>query len=180
MSPRDEENRPGELSVGASEGQVRNSTSEVPSHRVGIGSRLHTEHRTRWIVGGVLLAVAGLVVIYVLPPGPGKIYPPCPFYALTGYHCPGCGTLRGLHAFMHGHPVDAFGYNPLSAALLPLLALLGVYRGIAWARRSAGGAEPWSTNRIPAAAVWGLFVVVVLFWILRNIPAYPFTLLAPN
>ncbi len=32
---------------------------------------------------------------------------------------------------------------------------------------------------IPANWIWMLLGVIVLFWVLRNVPAYPFTVLAP-
>src|SRR5690606_29528852 len=42
-------------------------------------------------------AAATLVVATVSPEEPGH-YPTCPFLALTGAWCPGCGSLRALHA----------------------------------------------------------------------------------
>ena len=40
-------------------------------------------------------------------------FPPCPFRTLTGWLCPGCGSQRAIHQFIHGHFMEAFKLNPL-------------------------------------------------------------------
>jgi hypothetical protein len=60
--------------------------------------------------------------------------PPCPFHALTGVPCVGCGTTRALVALARGDVPGALAWNPLSAlaliaggaacALLPLWVAL--------------------------------------------------------
>ncbi len=70
------------------------------------------------------LAVAALVVVgtaYVAAVDPNEAghYPTCPFLYLTGYACPGCGTLRAVHDLATGHPVDALQRNPLAVAAAP-------------------------------------------------------------
>ena len=37
----------------------------------------------------------------------------CPFYALTGLYCPGCGTCRALADVFHGRFAEAFSHNML-------------------------------------------------------------------
>ena len=96
------------------------------------------------------------------------------FYTLTGLYCPGCGTLRGLHQLLHGNLIAAFGYNPFSMLMLPI---------IGYAFLSALLAAPW-IKRLPAvfthpAFIRGLLVAVLTFWVLRNLPVFPFTVLAP-
>jgi hypothetical protein len=53
-----------------------------------------------------------LAVLYVYDPSTTAWFPSCPFRALTGLLCPLCGSLRAAHALLHGHPVDAFVFNP--------------------------------------------------------------------
>ncbi len=46
------------------------------------------------VAGGILLA--GCVTLAVVDPTGGP--PICPFKAVTGFDCPGCGGTRALHA----------------------------------------------------------------------------------
>ena len=93
-------------------------------------------------------------------------YPTCPFLSLTGLACPGCGSLRAVHALAHGDVGAALGLNLLTVlAIVPLVVI--------WARwlvRSRSGV-PRSTVA-PAPVLWGLLVVVVAFGVLRNLPAF--------
>ena len=41
-------------------------------------------------------------------------FPSCPFYAITGWLCPLCGSLRAVHALLVGHPLAALAFNPLT------------------------------------------------------------------
>jgi hypothetical protein len=49
--------------------------------------------------------------------------PPCPWHALTGWACPGCGTTRAVVSLLHGRVGDALAFNPLSA--LAAIAFFG-------------------------------------------------------
>ena len=45
----------------------------------------------------------------------------CLFKRFTGCPCPTCGFTRGLLAFLHGHPIQAWLYNPLLFSFLAVL-----------------------------------------------------------
>ena len=45
--------------------------------------------------------------------------PSCPLYAVSGLYCPGCGTLRCLHALTHGDLGAALGFNVLTVLAPP-------------------------------------------------------------
>jgi len=119
--------------------------------------------------------VAGVVVLFALDPARYGFYPRCVFHAATGLHCPGCGTLRGAHLLMHGHLAEALRMNALVFLFLPVASVYVFWK---W-RASAGGAEA-SRFVVKPAWLWTALVVAFLFWILRNLPFYPFTLLAPS
>jgi len=114
------------------------------------------------------------VFLYFVSPGESSLCPPCPFHALTGLHCPGCGTVRGLHQIMHGNLIAAMGLNPMMVLSLPYLGY--AYFSL-WSRATRG--KPLPRRFIPAKWLWMLLAVIILFAILRNIPVYPFTILAP-
>jgi hypothetical protein len=120
------------------------------------------------------LVALGGVVLYHVDPARQSYFPGCVFHWLTGWNCPGCGTTRALHQLLHGRLGAALGYNPVTPLLLPLaLAWLGAWAVRAWQGRPAPSWE------LPPRAGWVVLGLVLAFWVLRNIPAYPFTLLAP-
>ena len=123
--------------------------------------------RWRRPVAGVVLACVGSVALLVRDPHHAHSGGACPFHALTGYACPGCGSLRGLRDLLTGHPVEAVGHNLL---LVPALAWLTWW----WihATAEAGGhdvAPPPSSARFCFARLVGL----VLFTVARNLPGSP-------
>ena len=134
----------------------------------------HT-HRDRLAASAVVaLAAGGLSVVYLLDPSSSDLYPPCPFLALTGFYCPGCGTLRALHQLTLGHPVAALDLNPLMVLLLPFVAYF-----LASHAMLAVTGRPLRKFFVRPELIWALLGVVLVYWLLRNIPAYPLTLLAP-
>src|ERR1043165_6822442 len=79
-----------------------------------------------WLSRATLALLAALVLacLYWRNPAYSRIFPPCPFYWLTGLYCPGCGSLRALHFLFHGQLCAALGMNPLLIFSLPLLGVL--------------------------------------------------------
>ncbi|MGH8109013.1 MAG: DUF2752 domain-containing protein [Arenimonas sp.] len=122
----------------------------------------------------VLAFVLVAVVLWQFDPNQaGNPLPSCPSRWLTGLYCPGCGTTRALHALLHGDIVKAFSMNPVFVLASPIVALLildqstRLPQGLTRLARFFSDARPWA---------WGL----IGFAILRNLPWYPFNLLAPG
>jgi hypothetical protein len=118
------------------------------------------------------LAVAGATLaattyVGAVDPNEGGHYPTCPFLALTGLHCPACGSLRAIHALAHGDVPAAVGLNVLAVA--GLAALVGLW--VVWVVRAAGGARHLDAR--PTVPRWVgpvLLVTAVVFGVLRNLP----------
>jgi len=99
--------------------------------------------------------------------------PVCLFHKLTGLYCPGCGSGRALHQLVHGNIAAAWRLNPLVVLAIPLLIYL--------VARPGTPAQPDAKHSpLPKWLPWAIVAVIVAFWVARNIPAYPFTLLAPH
>lgn len=132
---------------------------------------------TRWRVVAVIAAAltAGAVVLAADPAGSG-LYPPCPFLALTGLYCPGCGSLRASRQLLLGNAAGALMLNPLFVLVLPFLA----YWALSVAVEGMAGRRLLPRPFLPAASIWALLAVVLVYWGLRNLPLHPFTLLAPE
>ena len=127
---------------------------------------------TAAVVGIVL---AACVVVYHFPPTDYSFYPRCFFHDLTGLHCPGCGGTRCAFALLHGDVAQAAAYNILVLLYLPYLLVTAFNGG--W---HAVFGRPIIRRRMPAWTIQATAVLMVVFWILRNLPWAPFTLLAPH
>lgn len=82
--------------------------------------------------------------------------------------------MRGIRALLTGQPLLAANLNLLLVLALPYLA----YSYVAWASPLLGG-PILRRVELPARAIWAIFGAVVAFTVLRNIPAAPFSVLAP-
>jgi len=126
------------------------------------------------VVTGSLVLAAGSTVLFLFDPSDSDFYPSCPFYTLTGLYCPGCGTMRAGHALLHGNLGEALGLNPLMVLMLPLLG----YSLLSYVAFEVRG---WPLSGVLASPFWGWLVLgtILAYWVLRNIPLYPVSLLAP-
>jgi hypothetical protein len=126
---------------------------------------------TGLFLGGLALAVA----LHIADPSGATSIPVCPFYAITGLYCPGCGTLRSLHALLHADLRSAFGFNAVTVLLTPMLVIAWLSVGIA----GIGGLRLPRLWNAPRWTGWAIAVAVCLFWVLRNVPWAPFSWMAP-
>lgn len=99
--------------------------------------------------------------------------PACLFHATTGLHCPGCGGTRSAARLLSGDLPGALAMNPL---VVGLGGLAGAWVVVAVWRESRGRPMPV----FPDWAAMALVALLIAFSILRNLPWWPFTLLAPH
>ncbi len=118
---------------------------------------------SRYVIGGAVV-LCGVMALAMVNPATSDVFPPCLFHKYTGLYCPGCGTTRALHELLHGHFAAALRLNLLTLLLFPTLGILAL----------TGRPSTWRPG-----VVWTLVVAVIAFGVLRNLPWYPFTLLAP-
>jgi Protein of unknown function (DUF2752) len=131
--------------------------------------------RAAWVTPAVVGAAAlgACVLLAVRDPNQPGSYGACPFKAMTGLDCPGCGMLRGTHALFTGHPGRALDHN----IFLPLIFVLGIVGYVRWARRSLG--HPVRERRVPPWLIVAGGVVALTFWVVRNLGG-PFDYLASD
>jgi len=112
-----------------------------------------------------------LAILFFVDPRTARFAPVCPLHFTTGLHCPGCGTGRALHALVHGDLARAIRLNVLAVAAIPVFLALA-------ARAALRPAE-----RLPVPPLWlriAVYVLLVTFFVARNLPFEPFASLAPR
>ena len=114
-------------------------------------------------------AAAGAALIRRRDPSVAGWYPRCPFQALTGLDCPGCGSLRGTHALLHGALLSAVSHNLL---LVPG-ALLLLWLWVVWATDASTGRHLPTLRATPLVTAI-LVGTVLVFTVARNLPGLPF------
>lgn len=100
--------------------------------------------------------------------------PVCPLYAITGFACPGCGLTRAFHALFHGDLIVALDFNILTPVWVVILGYLWVSMLLVAVR--GRGLPMWMTR---PNFLWVFMIVLIVFGVIRNIPAWPFTILFP-
>ena len=115
-------------------------------------------------LGGVVI-LGGAALIGAVDTSGGRIL--CPFRLATGLDCPFCGGTRATHSFLNAEVGRAFDHNVLVAFLVPVALAIGVL--LLWRGITGRG---WRVP-MPSRNVWiGFGVIAVIFWLLRNIPAF--------
>ncbi|KAF1687199.1 hypothetical protein B1992_04230 [Pseudoxanthomonas broegbernensis] len=126
------------------------------------------------LASAAVAAGAGVWLLRTYDPNAaGNPFPPCMFRAFTGCYCIGCGLTRALHALVHGDLPGALSMNPLAVLLMPLMPLMVAWSG-GWQPRALAPLMRW----LMEPKLW--LVLLPGYWIARNLPWHPFTLLAPG
>ncbi len=134
--------------------------------------------RTLLDAGGVValaLAAAGFWLLRNFDPNTAiNPFPPCMFKTLTGFYCIGCGATRAMHALVHGDLASAMAMNPLLVLVIPVVPVQ-----IAWSLGwRPDRLRPLMQRLLLAPKFW--LVLLLGYWVLRNLPWWPFSWLAPG
>ena len=146
----------------------------MPGLRHGGMAWLRAGRRYATLATVTLLGAGAMGMLRRIDPNAGDSpLPPCPFRALTGLYCPGCGSTRCLHALAHLDLAGALAMNPLLVLSLLPLAVLVLHGAGLLPRRLLP-----LRNALAAPKPW--LVALIGYAVLRNLPWLPFTLLAPG
>lgn len=112
--------------------------------------------------GTALLALTLIaVVIYKrIDPETSALFPRCPFLSLTGLKCPGCGSQRAIHQLLNGNIIKALQYNALMVTAIPYM----IFGAVSFLCKK-GLYDKFYRGK----AVWVVMVLIVVFWVFRNI-----------
>jgi len=116
----------------------------------------------RRYIWGPLVGI-GLLVFFLLDPARCPLFPRCPFFTLTGYQCPGCGSQRAIHDLLHLNLAGALAHNALLVVCVPLLALMF------YAQRHAHRHARLYHFLNGRSFILLVLAVIIAWWILRNL-----------
>lgn len=97
----------------------------------------------------------------------------CPFHAVTGLWCPGCGGLRAVHHLTNLEFSAALSSNMLTVILVGILTVAWVR----WVQLRWRGRDAMRMLVLPPMASRAVVATLVVFTVLRNLPVG--TILAP-
>ncbi len=113
-----------------------------------------------------LLALTLLFTASALLPLPGEdgriahLPSLCPFHALTGLPCPGCGLTRAFVCLGHGQFGRSLHWHPVGWLVYGVLAALWARAGLTWAlRRSVLPLSARAAGRLSWIGLAGLLLV---------------------
>ncbi|MFV0305203.1 MAG: DUF2752 domain-containing protein [Moheibacter sp.] len=125
----------------------------------------------------ILLAVFLFYLYSHNPSNKENFYASCTFKSVTGLDCPGCGGQRSVHHLLHFDIVQAFRFNAFFVLALPYILLLIFHEVRLFFWKIPKPKNFLTSNKM----LWIFVVAILLFGLIRNLPYYPFTLLAtPN
>ena len=113
----------------------------------------------------LVLALVGLGVLYAVDPAQSSAAPKCVFKLLTGYDCPGCGLQRAVHAFLHGHIVQAARFNFFLLVGVPYLAAVFVSEYLMRGERR----RRWKRVTHNKWVALTYVVLYLIWWVVRNV-----------
>lgn len=126
------------------------------------------------LIIGFLLGLGLIWIYFSFSPIENQWFPKCPFHTLTSLYCPGCGSQRAIHASLNGHFLEAIKHNALIIVLIVVLLYDWTIKLI-----NHYSNRTYYNLLYSSKTTLSILIIVILFWILRNIDCYPFSILAP-
>ena len=134
---------------------------------------IHSSTSERVFAGlGVIGVAAGAMVVGYFNPMTAGFFPQCPFHAITGLNCPGCGLTRGFNALFQGDILGALHFN----ALIPFYIVIFTYFVISLLFITFRG-YGLSWKIFTPKLMFSFLIFALVYAVLRNLPFYPFNLL---
>jgi len=119
----------------------------------------------KWVLISISLIVVYFVYLY-FNPYQVDFFPKCPFLWITGYKCPGCGSQRAVHYLFNFDIYHAFKENMLLVISIPYLIVGAYFDTIVVKTEKQLRIRKFLFGQ---KAIMVVLVLVIGFWVLRNI-----------
>ena len=97
-----------------------------------------------------------------------EILLPCPFHALTGAYCPGCGGTRAVRALLAGKWLRSFVLHPF----VPYAALLSGWFMISQTIERVSGSRIRIALRFRDVYIWIALLLIVVNCLVKNLALF--------
>jgi hypothetical protein len=115
----------------------------------------------------IIIGILAAIFLYTLySPYQISLFPKCPFLLLTGYKCPGCGSQRAIHYLLNFDVLNAMNENLILVLSIPYVFILILLERN---KIENNRLEKIRNILIKPKAIYIVLILIVGFWILRNI-----------
>ncbi|PZX60049.1 DUF2752 domain-containing protein [Hydrotalea sandarakina] len=119
----------------------------------------------KWAIA-IIFIVMMAMVYRIFNPIHSVFFPKCPFLLLTGLKCPGCGSQRAIHYLLNFDILKAINENVLLVLSIPYLLAGIVFESLLL---PSDKMLKWRKRLFGQRAIIVIIVIVMVFWIFRNI-----------
>jgi len=113
-----------------------------------------------------LLIFISIIIIYKFyNPYKESFFPKCSFYVISGYKCAGCGSQRAIYNLLNFNVLSALKENFLLVIFTPYI-IIGVIFDLLKKNVKITKLHSIFYGKV---AIYICLIVIVLYWILRNI-----------
>ena len=126
-------------------------------------------------IGLFLLGTTLVLLYYYINPSEFDIFPKCPLFVTTGFYCPGCGSQRATHYLLHFNLEGVLQQN-----ILYFFGILFIGYHVTITNLNLFLKKKIYNYVYHPKTPFIILMIIILFWILRNLTFYPFNWLAPN
>jgi hypothetical protein len=138
---------------------------------------LKLKHSPAWVAPAALLTCFLGLAATVLATNPTDDLGPttCAFKLVTGFDCPGCGGTRAFYYVLTLNLPEAARNHAIAVFAAPFLA----YLYLSWALRRVFPSVTWRLPQFRVTASMASMFLIACggYWVIRNLPFAPFTLL---
>lgn len=119
----------------------------------------------KWGIAIILVTI--LAILYRSYNPYGNIYfPKCPFRELTSLKCPGCGSQRAIHYLLNFNILNAIKENLILVLSIPYILTGLIFDSL---KKPNEKILKWRKVLFGRKAIFLILVIIIVFWILRNI-----------